>query len=184
MMQYKEIEGIDPVLFERSKRAKRIIITVNHDGKVRIAIPDQATFTEAEQFVHSRKDWIKKHLDRSILERSKFVEQPLEIDLPTANKKLIDRFLQLASQHGFSFNRLTIRNQKTRWGSCSAKNNISLNIKLAILPEQLMDYVVFHELVHTKIKNHSPRFWAELAKYIENPKQVAKELRKYRPGLN
>ena len=183
LKQYKEIDGIGPVLFERSKRAKRIILTVNRDGRIRVAVPSRASFAEAEQFAHMKKNWINKQLDRLNQQKPEPQELLLKLDLPAANQKLIDRFLYLSSQHKFTFNRLTIRNQKTRWGSCSTRNNISLNIKLAILSEELMDYVIFHELVHTRIKNHSQKFWTELARYVDNPKQVARELKKYRPGL-
>jgi predicted metal-dependent hydrolase len=83
----------------------------------------------------------------------------------------------LAGEHGFNFNHVTIRQQKTRWGSCSPKNNISLNIKLVLLPEALLDYVLLHELVHTRIHNHSRKFWAELDKYVVDSKVIAKRLR-------
>jgi predicted metal-dependent hydrolase len=85
---------------------------------------------------------------------------------------------QLAGIHGFTCNRVTVRQQKTRWGSCSPKNTISLNIKLALVPDELADYVILHELVHTRIHNHSKKFWAELDKYVPNSKAMAKRLRK------
>jgi predicted metal-dependent hydrolase len=84
---------------------------------------------------------------------------------------------QLAGIHGFTCNRVTVRQQKTRWGSCSPKNTISLNVKLALLPAELSDYVILHELVHTRVHNHSKKFWAELDKYVPNSKAMAKRLR-------
>ena len=90
-----------------------------------------------------------------------------------------NRIIELAEYHGFNFNKITIRNQKTRWGSCSAKNNISLNIQLVRLPEKLVDYVILHELVHTLVKNHSNKFWKTLDLYIENSKKIDKDLKKY-----
>ena len=92
---------------------------------------------------------------------------------------LISRLNHLAQKHGFSFNRVFIRNQKTLWGSCSYSNNINLNIKLLRLKSELVDYVILHELVHTKIKNHSKEYWAELDKYTGNAKALDKELKKY-----
>ncbi|MFC2051983.1 M48 family metallopeptidase [Chloroflexota bacterium] len=79
----------------------------------------------------------------------------------------------------FTFNRVFIRSQKTRWGSCSKNNNISLNVKLVLLPEDLVDYVILHELVHTRIHNHSKSFWEELDRHTGNSKAFASRLRKY-----
>lgn len=70
-----------------------------------------------------------------------------------------------------------MREQRTRWGSCSGKNNISLNVKLVLLPEELIDYVILHELVHTRIHNHGKKFWDELDIYTGNAKAVAKRLK-------
>jgi len=89
------------------------------------------------------------------------------------------RIEKLAAQHGFEYNRVSFRSQRTRWGSCSTNNDISLNIKLALLPEDLVDYVILHELVHTQVKNHAPEFWEEVGKYIKQPKQKATALKKY-----
>jgi len=78
----------------------------------------------------------------------------------------------------------SIRNQKTRWGSCSNLNNINLNINLVSLTQDLMDYVILHELLHTKIKNHSKKFWAQLDKYVGGKaKYLDKRLKKHRLGL-
>ena len=79
-----------------------------------------------------------------------------------AQKLLPPRLKQLALQNGFSFNKITIRNNKRNWGSCSAKNNISLNLQMMKLPDELIDYILLHELVHTEIKNHGIDFWKRL----------------------
>ncbi len=99
------------------------------------------------------------------------------IDKTDAVKRLTYRLCYLAREHGFTCNSITIREQKTRWGSCSAKNNISLNIKLVQLPEALIDYVILHELVHTRIHSHSKKFWTELDRYVKNSKSMANQLR-------
>jgi predicted metal-dependent hydrolase len=79
-----------------------------------------------------------------------------------ANHYLPGRISELARAHGFSFNRITIRDNRSNWGSCSSRNNISLNLHLMKLPDHLIDYVLLHELVHTKVKNHSAAFWSML----------------------
>ena len=102
------------------------------------------------------------------------------VDTSTAKRILVSRLKQLAERHGFTFNRVFIKNQRTRWGSCSSKNNISLNMKLVRLPQKLQDYVISHELVHTKHKNHSKKFWAAMDKLIGDSKQLRMQIRKYR----
>jgi len=81
------------------------------------------------------------------------------------------------------YNRVFVRNQKTRWGSCSWKNNISLNAKLVKLPEKLMDYIILHELVHTRVRNHGKEFYAELGQLVPDQKLLDSELKEYGAGL-
>ncbi len=97
-----------------------------------------------------------------------------------ANKYLPERVNELALKYGFSYKRLTFRNNKTRWGSCSRENNVSLNIQLMRLPQHLTDYVILHELVHTVHKNHGLQFWQMLDNVIGNAKKLDKELNNYR----
>ncbi len=89
----------------------------------------------------------------------------------------------LANKYGFTFEKVSVRNAKTRWGSCSGKNNISLNIHLMRLPEYLSDYVILHELCHTVEKNHGKNFWALLDKVSGNAKGLDKELKNYSPNI-
>ncbi|MFC1930119.1 M48 family metallopeptidase [Chloroflexota bacterium] len=85
----------------------------------------------------------------------------------------------MAKHCNFSYNRVFIRNQKTRWGSCSSKNNISLNMKLVKLPDELIGYVILHELAHTRRKDHSKAFWTEMDKLVGNGKKMASRLKSY-----
>jgi len=175
-----DIKGIGPVLLEKSRRAGRLIIYIKTSQKVRVAVPMRTSFKEAEEFVLSKKEWIKRNLEKvkRYEDEKKFIKDKIQaIDKASAGRKLIDKLEQLAKKHGFSYNRVTIRNQRTRWGSCSPKNNISLNLRLVLLPEELIDYVILHELVHTRVHNHSKRFWNLLDKYTGNSKVLAKRLR-------
>ena len=181
-----EIDGVGPVLFERSKRAKRVNISVKPFTGVRVAIPDGLSFKKAEEFVYARADWIKKHLYRmkQYEKESKIVsDASVDIDRVKAKRRLTRRLKHLAEKHGFTYGRVFIRNQKTRWGSCSHKNNISLNMKIIRLPEELMDYVILHELAHTRFKNHGNDFWAMMNRLVGNGKSMASRLRKYGVGL-
>jgi len=174
-----EINGVGLVLFERSKRAKRISVSVKPFQGVRVAVPYASSFKKAEDFVHSKTAWINRHLEKIKRYERKHNYNPDTINKIKAKTTLIKRLKWLASKYAFSYNRVSIRNQKTRWGSCSSKNNISLNMKLVRLPDELVDYVILHELAHTKVKNHSKAFWAEIDKLVENRKQMASRLRNY-----
>ena len=97
-----------------------------------------------------------------------------------AQKILPARLTELAQKHGFTFNRLTIRNNRRNWGSCSARNNISLNLQMMKLPDELIDYILLHELVHTRIKNHGPLFWAKLDESTNfRAREMSKQVRKF-----
>ncbi len=181
-----EIDGVGPVLFERSKRAKHVNISVKPFTGVRVAVPDGLSFEKAEEFVHAKTDWIQKHLyEMKQYEKENTIASDASVDIERAKakRKLTRRLRYLAGKHGFTFNKVFIRNQKTRWGSCSHKNNISLNMKLIKLPEELMDYVILHELVHTRVKDHSNDFWVELNRLVGNGKGMASRLKEYGIGL-
>lgn len=100
-----------------------------------------------------------------------------------AKEYLPQRTDYLANKFNFKFLNVSVRNAKTRWGSCSGKNNISLNIHLMRLPEHLIDYVILHELCHTVEKNHGKQFWALLNNVSGNAKGLDKELKNYSPNI-
>ena len=172
------IEGIGPVFFETSQKARNINISVRYPNKVRVAVPKGISFKEAERVARSKAPWIKKNISK-LSSQINLNKQLESIDFDYAKNYLIKRFKYLADLHGFYYGKITIRNQKTRWGSCSENNNISLNIKLICLPERLIDYVILHELTHTKIKNHSAYFWSFLSQYVDNPKKIDSSLKRY-----
>ena len=181
-----KINGVGSVLFERSKRAKHVNISVKPFRGVRVAVPYRVSFNKAEEFVHSKIDWIKMQLEKmKQYEREYNFTSGVNdnIDKTRAKSMLTGRLKYLAGKHGYTYNRVFIRNQRTRWGSCSHKNNISLNMKLVLLSEELMDYVILHELVHTHRKDHSKAFWTEMDKLVGDGKKISSRLRKYGIGL-
>jgi hypothetical protein len=105
--------------------------------------------------------------------------QAAEIVPSEAKKKIAVRLNELAKRHGFTYNKISVRSLKSRWGSCSYKNNISLNIKLIVLPEEILDYVILHELVHTHIRNHSKDFWKALDRLVGNARALDLKLKQY-----
>lgn len=97
-----------------------------------------------------------------------------------AKKLLPPRLAGLAEKHGFQFQKVTIRNNKRNWGSCSSKNNISLNLQMMKLPDELIDYILLHELIHTEIKNHGTKFWERLNKNTNNrARELANQVKQY-----
>ena len=177
---------IGPILFERSRKARRVSISIRQPRGVRVAVPLNVSFSCAEQAVLPKMPWIK----RNLLSMQKAVYHSREFDLDfsiadirEAKLLLAKRLNELAQQHGFNYNRLTVRQQKSRWGSCSSRNDISLNVKLTCLPMELMDFVILHELVHTRIKNHGPDFKVNLEILVGNSAALKTRLRSYQPIL-
>ena len=178
------ISKLDSVTFTQSPRAKYQRITVRPDKTITVTIPRGGSLSEGKQFLKSKISWIQKQLQK-IDQQAQCRDMPdLDIDLEKAQINLFDRLDCFSKKHKLLYNRAGFRCQKTRWGSCSGKNNISLNVNIAFLPEELQDYVLLHELVHTKVKNHSRKFWAELDKYTQGQaKELSKKLKKYRIRL-
>jgi predicted metal-dependent hydrolase len=176
------IEGVGEVLFERSRRATRINISVRPFKGIRVAVPYGVSYAKARMFAVSKKHWIQKHLEkmRTAERDHKDLSHTFNtLDRRKAGKILVQRLEELARKHGFKYNRVFIRNQKTRWGSCSSKDNISLNVKLVCLPEKLMDYIILHELVHTRVKNHGKTYYAALDRIVGDRKSLDRELKRY-----
>jgi predicted metal-dependent hydrolase len=98
-----------------------------------------------------------------------------------AKELLPQRLKTLAAEHGFTYNRCTVRDVHSRWGSCTSEGNISLNSKLVTLPDRLIDYVLLHELCHTVEMNHSDRFWALMDRHTapERAKALRARLKKH-----
>ena len=89
----------------------------------------------------------------------------------------VDRANRYAEIYKYRFNKITIKNQKTRWGSCSKKRNLNFNYRILFLPEEIRDYIVVHEICHLKELNHSRKFWALVAQVFPNHKEIKRELR-------
>jgi predicted metal-dependent hydrolase len=175
------------VLFAASSKAKYLSITIKPDRTVRVAIPKGVSLPAATKFLKSKTSWAKRHLDTlQMLQQNRAQGSLPALGTTGAGPQapwggvLSARLNQLAGKYGFTYNRLFIRNQRTRWGTCSSRNNISLNINLLKLPQELQDYVMLHELAHTKHKNHSREFWAEMDRLVGDAKKLRKQMRSYK----
>ena len=145
---------------------------------MRVAIPKRVSLVQAIEFTKKKETWINKTIIK-LTYRFKEQKQLPAIDVISGSTFLINRINELADKYGFIFNKVSIRNQKTRWGSCSIKNNISLNIQLMRLSNSLIDYVILHELVHTVVKNHSILFWNTLDIFVNDAKKIDSRLKQY-----
>lgn len=175
------IEGAGTVVLEKSRRARHVNITVRPFHGIRVAVPMNVSFRTAEKIARSRADWITKHcsgMKRIEEMHRKASANRVMPDRRQAEAILVERVTRIAERHGYRFNRVAIRNQKTRWGSCSNRNDISLNIRLVLLPAELRDYIILHELVHTRVKNHGQDFWTEMLRVEPRAKELAARVKK------
>ena len=152
-------------------------------GEIIARAPLRMKDKEIYSFIESKKSWIEKNLAK-IEEREKAISEvkpftEAEIKALTEKAKVIipERVKYYAPKIGVTYNRITIRCQRTRWGSCSSKGNLNFNCLLALFPIEVIDSVVVHELCHRKHMNHSPQFYAEIEK-------VFPEYRKYHKWLS
>ena len=169
---------VGDVLLERSYRAKHINISVKPPKKIRVAVPVGVEFEKARKIAEQREYWIEKQLEKFSNSTATPVLNTLAgEELFVHKKSLTKRVEVLAKRHGFKYKKIRFKVMKTRWGSCTAKNNISLNILMTHLPKKLQDYIILHELVHTRIKNHSNSYWAFMDRITGDAKGIHKELK-------
>jgi len=174
------LDGVGPIVFVKSRRARRIRVTVRASAGIRVTVPCRISFDAARRAAARRVGWMRKTLAR--IERARranpdLVRAAAELDGASARKSLARRLAVLAEANGYVFRRLFIRRQTTLWGSCSTADNISLNLRLAALPPELADYVMLHELAHIRHRGHGPAFWAELGRSVPNARELQARLR-------
>jgi predicted metal-dependent hydrolase len=159
------------VTFVRHPRARRYVIRGADDGGVRVTVPRWGSKREAAAFVAEQHAWIAKQQQRVARERTtreasaqpRLTADELRALQDRARRELPPRLLELAEQCGVVVTRVSIRNQRWRWGSCSRRGHICLNWRLATMPADVRDYVLVHELMHLKRMDHSPKFWKLVA---------------------
>jgi predicted metal-dependent hydrolase len=159
------------VVFTRHPRARRYVIRVTDEQTVRVTIPRWGSRRGALAFVDSERRWIDRQLNRLREARQTLTARAAPPDGQTdereararAKRELPLRLLELAGLYGLRVGRISVRNQKWRWGSCSPGGHICLNWRLVQMPDAVRDYVLIHELMHLKRMDHSPKFWKLVA---------------------
>ena len=157
-----------PIHFNKSARAKHLRLTIKPTQTITVTVPKHTTLQQAQKFLQSKQAWIQKHLHKLQQQEQLTQDYPKlsQEELNKAQDELFSRLDYFSDKYNLPYKKAVFRNQKTRWGSCSAKNNISLNINIAYLTKELQDYILLHELCHIKHKNHSKKFWAKLDSYV------------------
>lgn len=165
----------------RSSR-RSLSLQIGPDGSIIVRAPLRLPEREIRRFLDEKADWIEKHL-QAVLEANRAGENaPLSAadirDL--ADKALTDipqRVAYFAQKMGVTYGRITIRNQKGRWGSCASTGNLNFNCLLMLAPPEVRNYVVIHELSHRRHMDHSAAFWAEVAAVMPTYKEKEKWLK-------
>ena len=175
-------DSIAPVYFVRHRRARRYLLRVEHDGRLRVTIPRGGSRRDADAFVARHLEWIAR-------ERARLTTKPvLSFDehhtyRQRARRELPARLLELAAQHGLTVTRVSVRNQQTRWGSCGRDGHISLNWRLVLMPADVREYVLVHELMHLKRLDHSRAYWRLVAAACPGYREARQWLRTNGPSL-
>ena len=166
----------------RSKR-KTVALQIRDIDDIIVRAPNRMPRADIQKFVDSHMDWIQKNLEK--MKKAKEATDDIEPLSEKEVRELADRACKVISERvkhfapivGVTYGRITIKNQKTRWGSCSTKGNLNFNVALMLVPPEVLDYVVVHELCHRLEMNHSPRFWNEVGKVIPDYKKHEKWLK-------
>ena len=167
----------------KKSRRRTMSITVGSDLKVIVKIPLGMSSEVAVNFIHEKKEWIKKQISK--VEKQKKIAVGLGILSDCEIRKLKKKARNIIQQRvehyagisGINYNRVFIRLQKTRWGSCSRDGNLNFNCLLVLMPLEILDSVVVHELCHRKYMNHSKQFYAEVEKIFPDYRKCSKWLK-------
>lgn len=173
---------------KKSRATKRIRISVHPDGTIMVSAPRMVPDVFVRRFVASKTDWIEEKLAyfaahpsvRMLAPTKRVSRKDFLENKDTALALVHERIAHFNAFYNFDFNNVTIRNQQTRWGSCSRQKNLNFNYKIIFLSPIQQDYIVVHELCHLAQMNHGPKFWELVAQQIPNHKTVRASIKKYR----
>jgi len=167
--------------FVRMRRARRYVMRVRPDGDLRVTIPRGGSKAEALRFAERHMAWAERQRARVLEGRRPAAEIAALCAMAAA--ELPPQLLALAARHGLTVARVTIRNQRSRWGSCSSRGHITLNFRLMLMPPEVREYILIHELMHLKQANHSIRFWRLVETACPGFRDAERWLKKNGPSL-
>lgn len=168
----------------RSAR-RTLAMEITREGELVVRAPRRLPLREIEAFIEEHEDWLERHFarweERQRKQRARAAEpigrKELQSLAEQAARELPTRVERMAARMGVSYGRITIRSQKTLWGSCSEKGNLSFNCLLMKLPEEITDYVIVHELTHRRHMNHSRAFWQEVERVMPDYRERRRVLK-------
>ena len=180
-----EVIGDINLKYRKHPFSRCIRITVKGPNSALVTMPKNYPFEKAKIFVRRNLGWLKGCFEKYPHQKNSLgIENSSKSEIENLRRRareiLSKRLEELAQSHGFRYKNLRITNAKTRWGSCSFRNNINLNMNLIRLEDDLIDYVIMHELTHTIVKNHSKKFWDTLCLRLPNALELRKRLKKIR----
>lgn len=159
----------------RSKR-KTVSVEITRDAKIVVRAPIAMSDAEIRAFLDSKSVWIEKHIALAKNKKTADAHCFSSDELRKLAEKLKPTLLRSVGRYaeiiGVNYGRITIRAQRTRWGSCSQKGNLNFNCLLSLAPSEVLDYVVVHELCHLRHMDHSKEFWADVMKYCPEYKSA------------
>jgi predicted metal-dependent hydrolase len=155
---------------------------INNDLKISISAPWRVGDNLIEKFIKERSAWILEKMEEFRKDKSNNIfgdkKSSYKKEKERSRKMISARVNYFGKLYGFRFSRIAIRSQRTRWGSCSKEGNLNFNYKLIYLPQEIMDYVIVHELCHLDQFNHSKQFWFLVSEIIPDYKELRKKLKK------
>jgi predicted metal-dependent hydrolase len=175
------VVAIAPVYYVRHRLARRYVLRVDIDGRVRVTIPRGGSRREADAFAQKHAEWVARQ--RARLPREEPAAEEHRAERERAVRELPPRLIELATGHGLSVSRVSVRNQRSRWGSCGRDGHICLNWRLMLMPAWVSDYVLVHELMHLKRMDHSPLYWRLVAEAYPDYRAARQWLRVHGPSL-
>ena len=176
---------MDIVLIRSDRRS--FAIEIGRDKKIKVRVPRRASKAQIEGLLKEKQDWILRTLDK--IDKRNAIEKSEENQIEKLEPEEVKKLKKEARNHlaslteywaekiGVSYGRISIRGQKTRWGSCSSKGNLNYNYLLMLCPDDVIEYVVIHELCHRIYMNHSKRFWEKIEEFCPNFRQARKWLK-------
>ncbi len=166
----------------RKPRVRYVRLTIEHDGSLVVTAPITYPIFLIKKFIASRFKWLLQAVEKVKANPTIFSfrhsDKQIRAYKRQARKLVEERLAYFNQYYNFDFNRIAIRNQSSRWGSCSSYKNLNFNYRLCLLPSELADYIIVHELCHLSEMNHSVKFWDLVAWTIPDHKIRRKELKK------
>lgn len=171
------------VLVRKSPLARGVRFSVSTSGRLQMSVPKYASDFLVKRFLNRNREMIREKLPLKNPETQRARDYQKKMLMKKAKEYLPYRLEYYAKLHGYNYDKCRLTHANTRWGSCSSKRTISLNIGLMNVPEVLRDYVILHELAHLNHMDHSKAFWAEVASHDKNYKMHEKKLKMFSPGV-